>query len=450
MKDAFAFTPTLIGSSSTAYTEYTGDPFEGNEGHFVGNDGFVVPKDFVEFYERYPNYVRNWVSKRMRKSSADPDVEDWTNTLLMHLCSLPKGKEVLDEETNEIKITGGKLYQLGFTDVINAFNPWSVYGASAKRFFSFINRCLQNKLISLSSKKGKDAMTHIAFSLTDPNPDSGSEDNQRTSHEYLLMDKSTLYANEVNAEMPKTMDRILVEQFTNFLEKKNPDLIPLAKAIMDKDGVEEIVRALGINHNTFLRSRKKLIQLSKDFVKCRSFHTPVTAMPILETPMTPENQPEVVTPINTQEDTNKQIAALSEAVITGLASISELKDMILALTTEVAELKIQMGVARKDERERVLSTLDRVSGGILSMDTVRKAVEVEIEEEPVEAIPEPVVVEIEEEPEQEPVLIEVHAAPGRPKRSLLWYNNGTEERRVMEPIVGFIPGRLKRPKALTV
>jgi hypothetical protein len=32
------------------------------DGWYVGQDGFVVPKDFEEFHEQFPQYVRNWVS----------------------------------------------------------------------------------------------------------------------------------------------------------------------------------------------------------------------------------------------------------------------------------------------------------------------------------------------------------------------------------------------------
>lgn len=37
------------------------------EGNFIGQDGFVVPKNFAEFYARNPNYVRRWTEKRLRQ-----------------------------------------------------------------------------------------------------------------------------------------------------------------------------------------------------------------------------------------------------------------------------------------------------------------------------------------------------------------------------------------------
>ena len=117
LKDAQAFTPNLLGSSSSVLNGYTGDPFEGKDGHFVGSDGFVVPLDFIEFDTRYPNYVRNWVTKKTRRSGTDPDVEDWTSSLLLHLSVLPKGRQTVDPETQEVKIVGGRIHLLGFKAV---------------------------------------------------------------------------------------------------------------------------------------------------------------------------------------------------------------------------------------------------------------------------------------------------------------------------------------------
>ena len=277
MKDN-SFTPGLIGSDSTLLESYTGEPFTGVDGHFVGSDGFIVPCNFVEFYERYPHYVRNWVTKKLKKASNHPDVEDWANTLMMHLCTLPKGRTVPATDTEEEKVIGGKLYNAGFSDVINAFNPWAHYGASAKRFFSFINRCISNKYLSLITKHRKDAMTHVSFALDEPtlSPDMGY--NQR---DYLLMEKSSLYSSEVNKQGPRDTDQILIEQFKKFVSNADPTLLPVAEAIMEKDGIEEIASSLGMDYNSFIRSRKKLMQLSSAFMPTQ---TAVIAKP----PETPE------------------------------------------------------------------------------------------------------------------------------------------------------------------
>jgi len=61
------------------------EPFTIRDGRCVGQDGFVVPKDFDEFHERFPHYVRNWVRKHADKFARPEDVEDWTQDLLIHI-----------------------------------------------------------------------------------------------------------------------------------------------------------------------------------------------------------------------------------------------------------------------------------------------------------------------------------------------------------------------------
>jgi hypothetical protein len=54
----------------------TSDPFIIVDGCYIGRDGFVVPKNFDEFYERFPKYVRRWVERHVDRSTPDEDVED--------------------------------------------------------------------------------------------------------------------------------------------------------------------------------------------------------------------------------------------------------------------------------------------------------------------------------------------------------------------------------------
>jgi hypothetical protein len=54
------------------------DPFTIVDGRYVGHDGFVVPKNFDEFHERFPQYVRHWVNRHVDRSTPKEDAEDWT------------------------------------------------------------------------------------------------------------------------------------------------------------------------------------------------------------------------------------------------------------------------------------------------------------------------------------------------------------------------------------
>ncbi len=124
---------------------YHVDAFTFENGHFVGHDGFVVPRDFAEFYERFPEYVSNWVWKRLGRSACKAEVADWKQELLMHLHSLPSGSK----------------YRLeGKQDVVQTFDPVRMHGANEARFRSFINRCLANKFNTLHTKQKKEPLSN--------------------------------------------------------------------------------------------------------------------------------------------------------------------------------------------------------------------------------------------------------------------------------------------------
>src|ERR1019366_3562415 len=110
------------------------DPFTIRDGRFVGHDGFVVPKDFDEFHERFPQYVRNWVRRHADASAQKEDLEDWAQDLLIQLQHLPP--------TSKHRVAGKK-------DIVQTFDPHKHYGANQARFQNYINLCLANKFRSL-------------------------------------------------------------------------------------------------------------------------------------------------------------------------------------------------------------------------------------------------------------------------------------------------------------
>jgi hypothetical protein len=119
------------------------DPFTIKDGRYVGGDGFVVPRDFEEFFERFPDYVRRWVSKHADRSAPKEDLEDHSQDLLIHLLNLP--------QTSKYREAGKK-------DIVQTFDPVKHYGANEARFRNYINLCLANKLKTFYSKSSKDAL----------------------------------------------------------------------------------------------------------------------------------------------------------------------------------------------------------------------------------------------------------------------------------------------------
>jgi len=122
--------PVFLKESTVKQVAPHNDTYTVQDGHFIGHDGFVVPNSFSEFFERFPNYVSDWVRRRVRGSASEAEAEDWTQELLMHLAALP---------------ACSKFRREGKEDVIQTFSPDRMHGANEVRFRGFINRCLGNK-----------------------------------------------------------------------------------------------------------------------------------------------------------------------------------------------------------------------------------------------------------------------------------------------------------------
>lgn len=135
--------PVNFPSFSVEKRTYKPDPFTIKDGRSVGSDGFVTPKDFAEFHERFPDYVHRWVSKHAGTSASQEDIEDWTQDLLIHLSRLP--------------ITS-KYREAGKEDIVATFDPLRHHGANEARFRNYINLCLANKFRTMHSKRMKDAL----------------------------------------------------------------------------------------------------------------------------------------------------------------------------------------------------------------------------------------------------------------------------------------------------
>ena len=238
--------------SSTALPLYTGEPFESLDGHFVGVDGFVVPNSFAELELDYPHYVRNWVCKKMKSNIYDPNVEDWASDLSIHMRTLP---------------LESKWRTKGFVDVIDVFNPWSSWGASARRFFGYVNTCLNNKYLTIISKQKKDALFNIAFSLETSEGEIGEEMGLPVeSKESFIHDNSKPLrdnSDKIEADLYK---QLFVDKFLNFVKDEQPHLVPTLEAIMYQDKVDDIVNHLSITVSEFQKNRRALVSLGKQYL----------------------------------------------------------------------------------------------------------------------------------------------------------------------------------------
>jgi hypothetical protein len=201
---------------------YKGDMFYVSvDGHYIGDDGFVVPKDFGEFYSRFPNHIRNWVRKRVRTKSSEDDVNDWAQDLTKHLMFLP-------EES--------KHRESGKVDVIQTFDPFKQYGASQRRFLNYINFCLHNKFRTVGSKFGRNPLSCQAnVSL------SGGE---FTEHDPAHLDATDEYVYKHSTRLVQGSqrdfkaqdDRMITKEFLAFVGEREPEVAPILHAVWESGG----------------------------------------------------------------------------------------------------------------------------------------------------------------------------------------------------------------------
>lgn len=240
-------------------TPYTGDPFTVNdEGHYVGDDGFIVPADFDEFYERYPKYVLNWVKKRLNRFQVDEDVEDWTQDLLIHMKFLPV--------TSKHRQPGANGRQQGCQDVIETFNPLQQYGASERRFRNYINFCLANKFNTVQSKRQKNPVCRpgtISFNSSDTYD--SATDYAPIGDEYVHQNSEHLKAVAERREKQND-DRHFTNQFKDFVKQNDPSVFPALEALEATGPLAEAATFMGVSEQEFSRYRARLKQLGECFV----------------------------------------------------------------------------------------------------------------------------------------------------------------------------------------
>lgn len=233
---------------------YTGDPFSvSKDGHYVGNDGYIIPKTFAEFYEKHPNYVRRWASKWLHKSEDDDAVRDWEQDLLLYLHYLP--------ETSRAR-TPNDRHPKGCTDVIQCFDPFRQYGASERRFRNYLNICLHNRSLTINGRQSKNPIyrrDNLAIGTPDENDVVVIDDEYVHSHSEALERK----AEEASANVEK---RILVKRFMEYVLDAQPELYDTLLAISETGTLRDAQEVLGVDEATFNRDRKRIIQLKEAFM----------------------------------------------------------------------------------------------------------------------------------------------------------------------------------------
>ena len=226
---------------------YKLDPFTIKDGRSVGSDGFVVPKDFAEFHERFPDYVHRWVSKHAGTSVSEVDKEDWTHDLLVHLSSLPQTS---------------KYREAGKNDIVATFDPLRHYGANEARFRNYINLCLANKFRTMHSKRMKDALCRPGnLSLT---ADWEDTDCNQADDEFCHGHSEHLRGRCQRQERQRDA-RHAIAEFSEFVKREDSSVLPAMEAIAAVGTSDAAAELLGKTKADFYRMRSRLRQLGRCF-----------------------------------------------------------------------------------------------------------------------------------------------------------------------------------------
>lgn len=239
--------PLSFSSFSVEKKRFKCDPFAIRDGHYVGHDGFVVPKDFAEFYKRFPDYVHRWVIKHVGMSASREDIEDCTQDLIIHLSCLPQTS---------------KYREAGKEDIVATFDPLRHHGANEARFRNYINLCLANKFRTMHSKRMKDALCR---------PGNFSVDGEKADQDLGFVDElchkhSAHLRAAQKASQKQCHDWAFLQEFFNFVRREDAKALLTIEALMLNGTRGEAAYWLGIAEVEFDRMHTRVRHLARCFM----------------------------------------------------------------------------------------------------------------------------------------------------------------------------------------
>jgi len=238
-----------VNFASISVENRTPDPFTTVDEHYIGHDGFIVPKNFDEFYERFPQYVRQWVRKHADRSTPREDVEDWAQDLLIHLRHLPATSKHRDA---------------GKEDVVQTFDPCKHHGANSARFFNYVNLCLENRFRTMHSVRMKNPICRAGNVSLGGHFD--QSDTGQVDDEFCHAHSAHLRKRCERAERQRSASHALIE-FVEFLRREDEGVLPVMGAMAATTTPAAAAELLGIAKPEFRRLYSRLRNLGQVFVK---------------------------------------------------------------------------------------------------------------------------------------------------------------------------------------
>lgn len=238
----------LINLTNISVENRKPDPFTIADGRYIGHDGFVVPKNFDEFHERFPEYVRNWVRRHSGPRTQPHDLEDWTQDLLIHLRYLPAISKHRE---------GGK------EDIVQTFDPHKHHGANQACFQSYINLCLANRFRTMHSARIKNPICRPGnLSLTTHFEET---DRDQVGDEYCHSHSEYL-RRRCERQQRQGEDGYLIGEFVDFVRREDSGMVPAVKAILATGNPDGAARQLETRKADVCRTRDRLRQLGRCFL----------------------------------------------------------------------------------------------------------------------------------------------------------------------------------------
>lgn len=234
------------------------EPYTINEtGHFVGSDGYVVPKNFAEFFDREPLSVRRFLMKKLHRQVVDEVVLDMEQDLLLHLHYLPeKSKHRLEAKT----------------DIVMCFDPERHHGASTKRFHNYLALCMNNRFCTILHKQKKNPIYNPSnLSITNHHGDNVAPSFGEATDEYIHANSSTLSHRSQTTGGEANVHKIFIDQFREYVARYAPEVMPMLEAIGDTNSLKDARIALGMNSRLFDKHRETLDLLQDCFKRGENF-----------------------------------------------------------------------------------------------------------------------------------------------------------------------------------
>ena len=182
------------------------------DGHLIGEDGWLMPRDALEFWERYRHKIKMFA--RMLKG--DEEIGEIEQRVWLKLfrypgenCRYPEANDYIEYINKAFAATGDKIRYATMLAYIKTIVWGAVYG--------YYKPC--------------DALEcHANVSLTSVlSADDNGENSQYEPEELLLEHRNRLYE-----PMRNDPDRVLYfKEFLTFVEQREPELLPFIQTVED-------------------------------------------------------------------------------------------------------------------------------------------------------------------------------------------------------------------------